>query len=109
VIDTTDATFDRDVLESDVPVVVEFTAPWCRPCRAIEPWLHDLEQAHEGRLRVARIDIGANLGVPGRYGVLSLPTVMVFVGGEPGETIHGAQPRRRYEEAAERALAGTSS
>jgi thioredoxin 1 len=109
VIDTTDATFERDVLESDVPVVVEFTAPWCRPCRAIEPWLHDLEQTHEGRLHVARLDIDANLGVPSRYGVLSLPTVIVFAGGEPGEAIHGAQPRRRYEEAAERALAGTSS
>jgi thioredoxin 1 len=109
VIDTTDATFERDVLESAVPVVVEFTAPWCRPCRAIEPWLHDLERRHDGRLRVARIDIDTNLGVPGRYGVLSLPTVIVFHEGEPGETIHGAQPRRRYEEAAERALAATSS
>ncbi len=108
-IDTTDATFERDVLESEVPVVVEFTAPWCRPCRAIEPWLHDLEQAHEGRLRVARLDIDANPGVPSRYGVLSLPTVIVFAKAEPGEAIHGAQPRRRYQEAAERALAGTSS
>jgi thioredoxin 1 len=108
VIDTTDATFARDVLDSEVPVVVEFTAPWCRPCRAIEPYLEELERRHEGRLRVARLDIEANLGVPGRYGVLSLPTVMVFTGGEPGETIHGAQPRRRYEEAAERALGGTA-
>ena len=108
-IDTTDATFARDVLESDVPVVVEFTAPWCRPCKAIEPWLEELERHHEGRLRVARLDIDANLGVPGRYGVLSLPTVMVFSGGEPGEAIHGPQPRRRYEEAAERALAGAAS
>jgi thioredoxin 1 len=108
VIDTTDATFARDVLDSEVPVVVEFTAPWCRPCRAIEPYLEELERRHEGRLRVARLDIDANLGVPGSYGVLSLPTVMVFTGGEPGETIHGAQPRRRYEEAAERALSGTA-
>jgi thioredoxin 1 len=109
VIDTTDATFERDVLDAEVPVLVEFTAPWCRPCRAIEPWLHELERVYEDRLRVARLDIDANLGVPGRYGVLSLPTVMVFSGGEPGETIHGPQPRRRYQEAAERALAGTAS
>ena len=68
-----------------------------------------LEERHEGRLLVARLDIDANLGVPGRYGVLSLPTVMVFSGGEPGEAIYGAQPRRRYEEAAERALAGAAS
>jgi thioredoxin 1 len=109
VIDTTDATFAGDVLESDVPVVVEFTAPWCRPCRAIEPWLEELERRHEGRLVVARLDIDANLAVPGRYGVLSLPTVIVFADGEPGETIHGAQPRRRYEEAAARAAAGSGT
>jgi thioredoxin 1 len=108
VIDTTDATFERDVLHATVPVVVEFTAPWCKPCRAIEPWLESLEARHDGRLLVARLDIDVNLGVPGRYGVLSLPTVMVFSGGEPGEAIHGAQPRRRYEEAAERALAGAA-
>ena len=107
-IDTTDETFERDVLQARVPVVVEFTAPWCKPCRAIEPWLESLEERHGGRLLVVRLDIDANLGVPGRYGVLSLPTVMVFSGGEPGEAIHGAQPRRRYEEAAERALAGAA-
>lgn len=103
-IDTTDARFADDVLASAVPVVVEFTAPWCRPCKAIEPWLEELERRHDGRLLVARLDIDANLGTPGRYGVLSLPTVMVFTRGEAGEAIHGAQPRRRYEEAVERAL-----
>jgi thioredoxin len=106
VIDTADATFAEDVLASETPVLVEFTAPWCRPCRAIESYLRALEEAHTGRVRVARLDIDANLGVPSRYGVLSLPTVIVFVGGEPTETIYGAQPRRRYEEAATRALSG---
>ena len=108
-IDTTDATFAQDVLHAEIPVVVEFTAPWCRPCKAIEPWLEELERRHEGHLLVARLDIDANLGVPGRYGVLSLPTVMVFSGGEPGEMIHGPQPRRRYEKAAERAVADAGS
>lgn len=108
-IDTTDATFERDVRRSEVPVLVEFTAPWCHPCRVIEPYLEGLERSHAGLLRVARLDIDANLRVPGRYGVLSLPTVIVFVDGEPGEAIHGLQPRRRYEEAAARALAATAS
>lgn len=85
--------------------LLEFWAPWCKPCKAIEPWLEELERRHDGRLLVARLDIDANLGVPGRYGVLSLPTVIVFAGGEPGEAVHGAQPRGRYEEAVERALA----
>jgi thioredoxin 1 len=108
VIDATDATFDEEVLSSDGPVLVDFTAPWCRPCRAIEPFLLELEREHEGRLRVVRLDIDDNLAVPSRYGVLSLPTVIVFVGGEPVETIHGLQPKRRYAEAAGRALDGQS-
>jgi thioredoxin len=108
VIDTADLTFEKDVLASKTPVLVEFTAPWCGPCRSIEPHLHAIEEGHAGKVRVARLDIDANLEVPSRYGVLSLPTVIVFVGGEPTETIYGAQPRRRYEEAAARALSGTT-
>jgi thioredoxin 1 len=104
VIETTDATFDEDVLRSTDPVLVEFTAPWCRPCKAIEPFLLDLEREHEGRLRVVQLDIERHLGTPGRYDVLSLPTVIVFAAGEPVETIDGAQPRRRYAEAVARAL-----
>jgi thioredoxin len=106
VLDVTDATFAVDVLEGGLPVLVEFTAPWCRPCKAIEPLLEEIGREHVGRLRLARLDIDANLGVPARYGVLSLPTVMVFVGGEPVEVVHGAQPKRRYAEAVARALAG---
>ncbi len=105
-LDVTDATFTVEVVQSDQPVLVEFTAPWCRPCKAIEPLLEEIGREHEGRLRLARLDIDANMGVPARYGVLSLPTVMVFAGGEPVEVVHGAQPRRRYAEAVARVLAG---
>lgn len=103
-LDVTDATFEAEVLASTVPVLVEFTAPWCRPCRAIEPFLVELGREHEGRLRLARLDIDANLAVPARFGVLSLPTVIVFAAGEPVATIHGAQPRRRYADMVARTL-----
>lgn len=103
-LDVTDQTFEAEVLASTLPVLVEFTAPWCRPCRTIEPILADLGREHEGRLRLACLDIDENHGVPSRYGVLSLPTVIVFSHGEPVETILGAQPRRRYAEAVQRAL-----
>lgn len=104
-LDVTDATFATEVLEADRPVLVEFTAPWCRPCEAIEPLLEEIGREHDGRLRLARLDIDVNLGVPARYGVLSLPTVMIFVDGDPVEVVHGAQPRRRYADAVARALA----
>jgi len=108
VIATSDAAFADDVLGADLPVLVEFTAPWCRPCRAIEPWLAELERDHDGRIRLAQLDVDANVAVPARYGVLSLPTVMVFAAGEAVETIHGLQPRRRYAEAVDRVLDGAS-
>jgi thioredoxin 1 len=105
VLEVTDATFASEVLGSEVPVLVEFTAPWCHPCKTIEPVLVELGREHDGRLRLVQIDIDRNLGVPSRYGVLSLPTVIVFSAGEPVETIHGAQSRRRYADAVARALA----
>jgi thioredoxin 1 len=105
VLEVTDATFASEVLGSEVPVLVEFTAPWCHPCKVIEPVLVELGREHDGRLRLVQIDIDRNLGVPSRYGVLSLPTVIVFSAGEPVETIHGAQSRRRYADAVARALA----
>lgn len=93
----TDATFDEEVLSSDVPVVVEFGAPWCRPCKAIEPALEQIAEAAGGRLRLVKLDIDANLRTPSRYGVLSVPTVILFEGGEPRETIVGAQSKSRFE------------
>ena len=99
VADVTDETFDAEVLRSEVPVVVDFWAPWCRPCRTIEPHLTALAEASGGRLRLVKLDIDTNLGVPSRYGVLTVPTVMLFAGGEPQVTIVGARPRRHFAEA----------
>ena len=95
--EVTDESFDREVLASPVPVLVDFWAPWCRPCDAIEPHLRAIAQENEDRVRLVRLDVDANLGVPGRYGVLALPTVILFSDGEPRGTVHGAHPRARYE------------
>jgi thioredoxin 1 len=91
------ATFADDVLASAVPVVVDFWAPWCRPCDAIEPHLRALEEQWAGRTRFVRLNVDENAGVASRYGVLALPTVILFVGGEPRVTINGAHRRERYE------------
>jgi thioredoxin 1 len=87
------------VLRSEVPVVVDFWAAWCRPCRAIEPHLKEIVASSGGRLRLVKVDIDANLGTPARYGVLMIPTVMLFAGGEPQVTVLGARPRRHFAEA----------
>ena len=97
--DVTDATFDVEVLASEVPVIVDFWAPWCRPCRAIEPLLEDIAHTAGARVRLVRVNVDENVGVPSRYGVLSLPTVMLFAAGTPVETLVGPQSRSRYERA----------
>ena len=76
--EVTDETFADEVLASPVPVIVDFWAPWCKPCEAIEPHLVAIAEEHEGRVRLVRVNVDENLAVSGRYGVLSLPTVMVF-------------------------------
>jgi thioredoxin 1 len=95
----TDTTFEDEVLRAELPVLLEFTAPWCKPCRTIEPILEELAAEHQGRLRLVTLDVDDNLGVPSRYGVLTVPTVMLFVDGEPQMTLLGANPKRRYADA----------
>src|SRR5690349_7244068 len=89
--EVTDATFADEVLAAEEPVVVDFWAPWCGPCKAIEPALEELT------LDVVKIDIDANPSTAARYGVLSLPTVILFAGGEPRATVHGARPKKHFE------------
>lgn len=93
----TDATFADEVLAAAGPVVVDFWAPWCKPCEAIEPILEALAEEHG--LTLLRLDIDEHLGAPSRYGVLSLPTVILFEGGEPRATVIGARPRAHFERA----------
>lgn len=95
--EVTDATFDSEVLASPIPVLVDFWAPWCKPCEAIEPHLRAIAAENEGRLRIVRMNVDENVGVSSRYGVLSLPTVVLFAEGKPTETIYGAHGRDRYE------------
>jgi thioredoxin 1 len=97
--EVTDATFRTEVLEAGKPVVVDFWAPWCGPCRTIEPILEQLADEHEGRVDFVRLNVDENLDTAARYDVLSLPTTALFEGGEVRETVLGARPRGYFERA----------
>jgi thioredoxin 1 len=94
--DVTDATFEAEVLLAGKPVVVDFWAPWCGPCKAIEPALEELAGATD-RIEFVKLDIDANPETANRFGVLSLPTVILFAGGEPRKSIYGARPKKHFE------------
>ena len=95
--EVSDATFDAEVLRADGVTIVDFWAPWCKPCQAIEPILESLASDHG--LGLVRLNIDEHVGVPSRYGVLSLPTVILFEAGEPRTTVVGARPRSHFERA----------
>lgn len=85
----TDASFAKDVLESDVPVLVDFWAEWCGPCRAIAPHLESLAPRYEGRARIVKMDIDSNPQTPASFGIRSIPTLLVFKGGKVVDQIVG--------------------
>lgn len=92
----TDDSFQRDVLEATGPVLVDFTADWCPPCRMIAPHLEALD-AERSDLDVVSVDVDANTATAARFGILSMPTLVLFDGGVERGRIVGAQPRRRIE------------
>jgi thioredoxin 1 len=94
----TDETFETEVLQADQPVVIDFWAPWCGPCKAVEPVLADLADRHAG-VEFAKLNIDENPVVASRYGVLAIPTAILFEGGEARDTVVGARSRSHYEDA----------
>ncbi|MFN2569735.1 MAG: thioredoxin [Candidatus Dormibacteria bacterium] len=89
----TDATFKEEVLEAEVPVLVDFWASWCSPCKMIAPIVEELSGEYAGRVKVAKVDVDANPATPGMFGIMSIPTLMVFRGGQMAERIVGYQPK----------------
>ncbi len=94
----TDATFNDSVLKSDIPVLLDFWAPWCGPCRAVGPIVDELATEYEGKVLVAKMNVDENPNTPSKFGIRAIPTLIIFKGGEVVEQVTGAVTKEVLKE-----------
>ena len=105
VLEVSDATFDQEVLRSEQPVLVDFWAVWCGPCKAIAPIVDSLAAQYAGKLKVAKVNVDQNSATPSRYGIRGIPALLLFKGGKVADQIVGFVPQEVIDEKVKRLLA----
>ena len=94
----TDDSFDDEIINSDLPVMVDFWAEWCGPCKMVGPVVEELAKEYEGKIKIAKMDVDKNRQTPVRFGIRNIPTLIMFKGGEVVQTIVGAQTKNQLDE-----------
>jgi thioredoxin 1 len=97
-LDVSDHTFEQEVIQSEIPVLVDFWAVWCAPCKMVIPTMEYLAQTYKDRLRIVKLNVDENMKTASKYGVMSIPTLLLFKGGELKETVVGAQSQDKIVE-----------
>ncbi len=93
-----DEDFDEQIMNSDIPAMVDFWAEWCGPCKMVGPVVEELAQEYEGKIKIAKMDVDINRETPARFGIRNIPTLILFKGGEVAHTIVGAQSKSHIDE-----------
>ncbi len=93
----TDASFEQEVLKSDTPVLVDFWAEWCQPCHMVAPVVDEIAKEYAGKIKVGKVNVDENANVPGNFGIMSIPTIMLFKNGKPEKTMVGVQSKETFK------------
>ena len=100
----TDNNFDEQIINSDIPAMVDFWAEWCQPCKMVTPVIEELAREYQGKIKIVQMNVAENRDTPAKFGIRNIPTLMLFKGGAVAQTIIGAYPKSRIDEELKRLL-----